>query len=168
MCYLSSCACDGRAGLLVAVPPVVGIFMSHNAPDAYREPPYGVPLLSSSREYPYATPFGAPPPQPNPYHSTAAPPTGYPYSAPPPPTYGQLSYGYGSYAYGEQQPVVVEEKKKSKFGGMGTGLAVGAVGGVLGGLALAEGIDALEDHVADDVAEKVEDDLADDDDAGSW
>uniref|UniRef100_B9I466 C2 domain-containing protein n=1 Tax=Populus trichocarpa TaxID=3694 RepID=B9I466_POPTR len=58
------------------------------------------------------------------------------------------------------QPVVVEEKKKSKFGGMGTGLAVGAVGGVLGGLALAEAIDALEDHVADDVAEKVEDDLA--------
>jgi hypothetical protein len=140
----------------------------YRAPDAYREPPYGVPPPSSSRDYPYATPYGAPPPQPNPYYSTAAPPTGYPYSAPPPPTYGQPSYGYGGYGYGEQQPVVVEEKKKSKFGGMGTGLAVGAVGGVLGGLALAEGIDALEDHVADDVAEKVEDDLAYDDDAGGW
>ena len=62
----------------------------------------------------------------------------------------------------------MEEKKKSKLGGMGTGLAVGAVGGVLGGLALAEGIDALEDHFEDDAAEKVEDDLAYDDDAGGW
>ncbi|KAJ6672101.1 PROTEIN SRC2-LIKE [Salix viminalis] len=124
------------------------------APDAYRAPPYGVPPPSSSRDYPYATPYGAPPPQPNQYYSTAAPP---------PPTYWQPSYGYG-----ERQPVVVEEKKKSKFGGMGTGLAVGAVGGVLGGLALAEGIDAFEDDIADDAAEKVEDDLAYGDDAGGW
>uniref|UniRef100_A0A6N2MEN0 C2 domain-containing protein n=1 Tax=Salix viminalis TaxID=40686 RepID=A0A6N2MEN0_SALVM len=113
-----------------------------------------VPPPSSSRDYPYATPYGAPPPQPNQYYSTAAPP---------PPTYWQPSYGYG-----ERQPVVVEEKKKSKFGGMGTGLAVGAVGGVLGGLALAEGIDAFEDDIADDAAEKVEDDLAYGDDAGGW
>ena len=43
-----------------------------------------------------------------------------------------------------QQP---EEKTKSKFGGMGTGLAVGAVAGVLGGLAIAEGVDYVEDKI---------------------
>nr|GMC68475.1 protein SRC2-like [Ipomoea batatas]GME06274.1 protein SRC2-like [Ipomoea batatas] len=99
-------------------------------------------------------------------------PRGYPYGAPPPPQpYGQPSYGYQQpAAYGQQvgyaqqggygQPgYAYEEKKKSKFGGMGTGLAVGAVAGALGGLALAEGFDALEDHVADEAAEKVEEDL---------
>ncbi|KAF2312246.1 hypothetical protein GH714_028741 [Hevea brasiliensis] len=131
----------------------------YRAPDAYYQPPYGVPPPSASRDYPYGSPYSAAPPPPptNPYYA-AAPPTGYPYggyNAPPPPApYGQSSYDYG------QQPVYVqEEKKKSKFGGMGTGLAVGAVAGALGGLALAEGFDALEDHVADEAAEKVEDDL---------
>ncbi|OAY30352.1 protein SRC2 homolog [Manihot esculenta] len=133
----------------------------YRAPDAYYAPPHGVPPPAASRDYPYGSPYSAAPPPPNPYYS-AAPPSGYPYggyNAPSPPgPYGQPSYGYG------QQPVYVQEEKKSKFGGMGTGVAVGAVAGVLGGLALAEGVDALEDHIADDVAEKVEDDLGYDDD----
>jgi hypothetical protein len=62
----------------------------------------------------------------------------------------------------------VEEKKKSKFGGMGTGLAVGAGAGVLGGVALVEGAEYLEDKIADDAAEKVEDDLGYDDDDGGY
>nr|AWW16494.1 WW domain-containing protein [Ipomoea pes-caprae] len=120
--------------------------------DPYYAPPYGVPP-PATREYPY----GAPPP-----------PSGYPYGAPPPlQPYGQPSYGYQQPAYGQQsgygQSAAAgygyEEKKKSKFGGMGTGLAVGAVAGALGGLALAEGFDALEDHIADEAAEKVEEDL---------
>ncbi|RYR56174.1 hypothetical protein Ahy_A05g021939 isoform A [Arachis hypogaea] len=74
-----------------------------------------------------------------------------PYNAPP---YGGSGYGY---------PYGVEEKKKSKFGGMGTGLAVGALAGAVGGIALVEGADYLEDKIADDAAEKVEDDLGYDD-----
>lgn len=131
-------------------------------PSSYYAPPYG----TGSRDYHAPPPYGnpnpyAPPPQPyDPYYSSAPPQSGYSYnaySAPPTTAYAQGSGGY----YGGQ-----EEKKKSKFGGMGTGLAVGAVAGVLGGLALAEGVDALEDHIADEAAEKVEDDLAynDDDD----
>lgn len=137
-------------------------------------PPYGVPP-PGTREYPAAAaPYGAP---------YAAPPAGYPYGGAPTQPYGQPSYGYGQPGYVQQgsygQPVgygqpgyaqqgsygqpagygYEEEKKKSKFGGMGTGLAVGAVAGALGGLALAEGFDALEDHVADEAAEKVEEDL---------
>lgn len=118
---------------------------SYRAPDPYYPPPYGVPPPGRRDYYAAPPPYGVPP-QPG----YAAPPSGYPaYGAPP--SYGQSSY-YGQGEY-------VEEKKKSKFGGMGTGLAVGAAAGVLGGLALAEGVDALEDHIADDVAEKVEDDL---------
>ncbi|XP_012858057.1 PREDICTED: uncharacterized protein LOC105977299 [Erythranthe guttata] len=65
------------------------------------------------------------------------------YRAPEP--YYAAPYGVppGSYA----------PKKKSKFGGMGAGLAVGAVAGALGGLALAEGFDAMKNKVADDVAD---------------
>lgn len=127
---------------------------SYRAPDPYYAPPYGVPP-AGTRDYqappPYASAYGTPPPQP----AYAAPPSGYAaYGGPP--SYGQAAYGQSSY-YG--QPGYVEEKKKSKFGGMGTGLAVGAAAGVLGGLALAEGVDALEDHITDDVAEKVEDDF---------
>ncbi|KAK7315102.1 hypothetical protein VNO77_33634 [Canavalia gladiata] len=114
---------------------------SYHAQGGYYAPPYGVP--PSSRSY-----------------SPTPPAYGYPYTAPhedsyyssaPPQT---ASYGEGSYGYAP-----VEEKKKSKFGGMGTGLAVGAVAGALGGIALVEGADYLEDKIADDVAEKVEDDL---------
>ncbi|KAJ4705926.1 C2 domain protein [Melia azedarach] len=130
-------------------------------PGAYYAPPYGVPP-TASRDYPappqYGYQYGQPPAPHNPYYA-AAPPSGYPYSsynAPPPPgPYGQPSYGAAPGGYYGQ----TEEKKKSKFGGMGTGLAVGAVAGALGGLALAEGIDAVEDHIADDAADKVEDDL---------
>lgn len=149
---------------------------SYHAPaDPYRAPPYGVPP-PASRDYPAAPPaYGyntappppnpyyyntaAPPPPPNPYYNAAAPPSGYPYDYNVQPAYGGgITGGY----YGQ------EEKKKSKFGGMGmgTGLAVGAAAGVLGGLALAEGVDALEDHIEDDVAEKVEDDLGDNDFGG--
>ncbi|MBA0799812.1 hypothetical protein Gohar_010301 [Gossypium harknessii] len=132
----------------------------YHDPDPYRAPPYGVPA-QDSRAYPGAPPtygfpypYAQPPPPQSPYY--AAPPSGYPYSAynyNARPAYGE---GSGRY-YGEV------EKKKSKFGGIGTGLAVGAVAGALGGLALAEGVDALEDHFEDEVAEKVEDDLGYDD-----
>lgn len=132
--------------------------IGYRAPDPYYAPPYA----SASRDYPtappaygYGYPYGAPPPPAavrDPYY--AAPPTGYPYNVAPP------SYGYGQAG----QPVY--EEKKSKFGGMGTGLAVGAVAGALGGLALAEGFEALEDHVAEEAAEKVEDDLGYDDYGG--
>lgn len=132
----------------------------YHAPDPYRAAPYGVPAPDSraysgappSYGYPYPR-TQAPPPQ-SPYY--AAQPSGYPYSAynyNDQPAYGEGSGGY----YGQ------EEKKKSKFGGMGTGLAVGAVAGVLGGMALAEGVDALEDHFEDEAAEKVEDDIGYDD-----
>jgi hypothetical protein len=140
--------------------------LRYRAPDPYYAPPYGVPPPGArdyvARDYaapPYGSPYGAPP-------AYAAPPSGYPAYGAAPPTYGQPSYahpayGQGSY-YGQQgygQQGYVEEKKKSKFGGMGTGLAVGAVAGAVGGLALAEGFDALEDKIADDVADRVEDDL---------
>jgi hypothetical protein len=146
------------------------------APGAYYAPPYGVPPpQASSRDYNYNSsapgygdPYGAP--QQN-YGYSAAPPGGYPYNAGPQTAgygsgYGSqtTSYGQGSsYGYGQ-----VEEKKKSKFGGMGTGLAVGAVAGVLGGVALVEGAEYLEDKIADDAAEKVEDDLGYDDDDGGY
>ncbi|XVE58495.1 hypothetical protein DITRI_Ditri04bG0174000 [Diplodiscus trichospermus] len=139
----------------------------YHAPDPYRAVPYGVPP-PVSRDYPatppaYGYPYGQPPPPQNPYYN-AARPAGYPYSAynyTAQPGYGQAPYGEASGGYYGQ-----EEKKKSKFGGMGTGLAVGAVAGALGGLALAEGVDALEDHIADEAAEKVEDDLGYDDYGG--
>ncbi|KAK8657218.1 hypothetical protein V6N13_035470 [Hibiscus sabdariffa] len=124
----------------------------YRVPDPYRAPPYGVPP-PASRDYP-----AAPPPR-YPYYAT--PPAGYPYNARPP--YGYDPYGVGSGGGGHYYG---QEGKTSKFGGMGTGMAVGAVAGALGGLALAEGIDALEDHIADEVAERVEDDLGYDDVGG--
>ncbi|CAA7023389.1 unnamed protein product [Microthlaspi erraticum] len=82
---------------------------------------------------------------------------GDPYA--PPQSYGNAAYGQAGYGY------AAEKEKESKFGGMGTGLAVGAVAGVLGGVALAEGLDAVEDNIAEEAAEKVEEDLdAGDDD----
>lgn len=140
----------------------------YRAPDPYYAPPYGVPPPPGSRNYPAPPPYGAPPygaPQPSGY---AAPPSGYPYAGASPIPYGSQP-AYGQPGYGTSSQVVYgQEEKKSKFGGMGTGLAVGAVAGALGGLALAEGIDLVEDKIADDVAEKVEDDLGYDDDAGDW
>ncbi|CAI0546566.1 unnamed protein product [Linum tenue] len=156
----------------------------YQAPDARYAPPYGYGVPVSRDPYApgppagYGAPYGGPPnygygaPVPQPYYAAAAPPpSGYPvgygsgggYGAPPPTAaYGQPSYGGG---YGQNQTgYVQEEKKKGKFGGMGTGLAVGAVAGALGGIALVEGFDALEDKIADDAAEKVEDDLGYDDD----
>lgn len=143
----------------------------YHPPETYYAPPYGVPppAAAYSRDYPappaYGNPYAAAPPPPpvrDPYYAaapppppvrdpyyTAVPPSGYPNSTP----YGQQSYGQDSY-YG--QP---EEKKKSKFGGMGTGLAVGAVAGVLGGIALTEGAEYVEDKIEDEVTERVEDDL---------
>lgn len=116
----------------------------HRAPEPYYAPPYGVPP-AGSRDYPA-------PPYASPY---SAPPSGYPaYGAPP--VYGQPAYGAPP-GYG--QPEYVEEKKSS-FGGMGTGLAVGAVAGVLGGIALTEGYDALEENIADDVEERLEEEEA--------
>ncbi|XP_073305711.1 uncharacterized protein [Primulina huaijiensis] len=144
------------------------------APDPYHAPPYGVPP-PGSRDYapppPYGNPYGAPPPpaygQQTGYQGYGQPSYGQPTGYGQPAVYGQpyygqpAGYGQGSY-YG--QPPPVEGKKESKFGGMGTGLAVGAVAGALGGLALAEGFDSLEDHIADDAADRVEDDFGDDGD----
>ncbi|XP_028799476.1 protein SRC2 homolog [Neltuma alba] len=129
-------------------------------------PLYGHPYNAPPQD-PY---YSAPPPAGYPHRGyNEPPPAGYPHSGystpphPPPTAYGQPSYGYGQ----ESQPAYGgEEKKKSKFGGMGTGLAVGAVAGALGGLALAEGYDAWEDHIAEKAAEKVEDDRFGDDDCG--
>ncbi|KAL2334751.1 hypothetical protein Fmac_015964 [Flemingia macrophylla] len=102
----------------------------------YNANPYGVRDYSPAAQgygYGYSYGGGAQPPQEN-YYSGAQ----------------TASYGEGSGCRN------VEEKKKSKFGGMGTGLAVGAVAGVLGGVALVEGAEYLEDKIADDAAEKVE------------
>ncbi|TKY45229.1 BAHD acyltransferase DCR [Spatholobus suberectus] len=127
----------------------------------YYAPPHGVRDYSPAPQG-YGYPYGAPPPQDNYYSApqTASYERGY--AAPQTASYGQgygapqtAPYGQGS-GYGYAAP---EEKKKSKFGGMGTGLAVGAVAGVLGGIALVEGAEYVEDKIADDAAEKVEDDL---------
>lgn len=83
-------------------------------------------------------------PAPGSYHAPPQTVYGEPYA--PSHSYVQPGYGYAP-------------EKGSKFGGMGTGLAVGAVAGVLGGVALAEGLEAVEDNIAEDAAEKVEDDL---------
>ncbi|CAJ1952846.1 unnamed protein product [Sphenostylis stenocarpa] len=135
------------------------------APGAYNAPGYGVRDYSPAPQAYGYPPYGAP--QQGAYYS-AAPPSGYPYNAP---TQGygappQSGYGYNappqtaSYGQGSEYGYAPkEEKKKSKFGGMGTGLAVGAVAGVLGGVALVEGAEFLENKIADDVAERVEDDL---------
>ncbi|CAN8243716.1 unnamed protein product [Cochlearia groenlandica] len=69
--------------------------------------------------------------------------------------YGQPQYPYrGPHADGysvyEREGEKEKKKKESSFGGMGTGIAIGAVGGVLGGLAISEGIDAIEDDDEDD------------------
>lgn len=149
---------------------------SYRAPSGYNAPPYGVreysPPAPQGYGYP-GYPYGAPP-QNSQY--SAAPPAGYPvYGAPPQTGYGynappQSGYGYNappqtaSYGQGSAYGYAPEEKKKkNKFGGMGTGLAVGAVAGALGGIALVEGAEYVEDKIADDVAERVEDDLGYDD-----
>ncbi|KAH7536701.1 WW domain-containing protein C11B10.08 [Ziziphus jujuba] len=100
----------------------------------------------------YDDPYAARPHDP--YYSVAPPAGCASYNAPP--AYGDQQVYYGH--KGEEK-----EKKKSKFGGMGTGLAVGAAAGLLGGLALSEGFDYMEDKIANDVDERVEDDLEDDD-----
>ncbi|GLT35912.1 hypothetical protein SLA2020_103250 [Shorea laevis] len=141
--------------------------------DAYYAAPYGVPPPSASRDYAapprYGNPYGsAPPPPANPYYqSQAAPPAGYQYARPyGQPQYGEKPYGQPQYGEGSAGYYAPEEEKKSKFGGMGTGLAVGAVAGAvagaLGGMALAGLFAASEDKIADDAPRKVEDDLEDD------
>ncbi|KAK7283630.1 hypothetical protein RIF29_13271 [Crotalaria pallida] len=154
---------------------------SYPAPGGYyAPPPYGVaPPAMQPRDYgyPYGGGYAAPPSSGYPY--AAAPPAGYPvgggYGAPLPTT----SYGQGGYGYAAAPPAAapaaasvtvatvappVEEKKKSKFGGMGTGLAVGALAGAVGGFALMEGAEHLKDKISDDAAKKVEEDLAYDSD----
>ncbi|KAK7283629.1 hypothetical protein RIF29_13270 [Crotalaria pallida] len=143
------------------------------APGEYYAPPYGVPPpAGQTRDYASAPPaYGSAYAGQQQYYS-AAPPSGYPYAPSQTASYGQGSYGggyngpsYGQGSYGGYAAAPVEEeKKKSKFGGMGTGLAVGALAGVVGGIALAEGAKHLEDKIADDAAEKVEEDFGYDDD----
>ncbi|XP_019449682.1 PREDICTED: protein SRC2-like isoform X2 [Lupinus angustifolius] len=132
---------------------VVLINKSYHAPGEYYAPPYGVPPSSG---YPYGGGYNAPPQT----GSYGAPYGGY-NSAP-----QTASYGEGGYGYGAGAGAVGE--KKSKFGGMGTGLAVGALAGVVGGVALVEGAEYVEDKIADDAAEKVEEDLGYDDDGGDF
>lgn len=154
--------------------PPYGVRDYSPAPQGYGYPSYGAPPSG----YPYNAPpqgYGAPP------QGYGAPPQGYGeppqgYGAPPQ-GYGAQPQGYGAqpqsgYGYSNAPPQTAsygqgsaygyapkEEKKKSKFGGMGAGLAVGAVAGVLGGVALVEGAEYLEDKIAEDAAEKVEEDL---------
>ncbi|XP_004309433.1 PREDICTED: uncharacterized protein LOC101294323 [Fragaria vesca subsp. vesca] len=133
----------------------------YRAPEPYYGPPYGVPPAGSGGyrapppPHAYGDPYAAPPPPPPVYggmYSSQA--SRYPYNAAAA-AYGQPAQAsYGQVQYGQ------EEKKKSEFGGMGTGLAVGAVAGALGAFALAEGVDYVEDKIADDVAEKVVEDLS--------
>ncbi|KAI3425413.1 uncharacterized protein J3R85_010336 [Psidium guajava] len=140
----------------------------------YSAPPtdYGVASPRASREYTLAPQYSTPYASPAGYPSYASPQPHYEvqdryYPMAPPavyPSYGGTSYGQPPQSYGREE----KKQNKSKFGGMGTGLAVGAVAGVLGGLALAEGVDYVEDKIADDVAEKVEDDLADEDDGDDF
>ncbi|ESQ31942.1 hypothetical protein EUTSA_v10004867mg [Eutrema salsugineum] len=81
--------------------------------------------------------------------------------APPQHVYGNtMMYGETGYGY------TPEKEKGSKFGGMGTGLAIGAVAGVLGGVALAEGLEAMEDNVAEEAAEDDLDSGEEDSDGG--
>lgn len=129
----------------------------HRAPDAYyAPPPYGVPPPAAQPAY--GAPYGGA--ARDPYYESGPPPSGYSaaaynaYSAPPNP-HGQPSYGQISYG----EPKYGEGKKKSNFGGMGTGLAVGAAAGVLGGLALAEGADYVEDKFDDEVDDSVYEEL---------
>lgn len=116
----------------------------HPAPGSYLAPPYGYTHAPPQPVYgeAYAPSYG----------NTHAPPQyGDPYA--PSQSYGNAAYGNSGHGYAP------EKEKGSKFGGMGTGLAVGTVAGVLGGVALAEGLEAVEDNIAEDAAEKVEDDL---------
>ncbi|XP_061373653.1 WW domain-containing protein C11B10.08-like [Gastrolobium bilobum] len=137
-----------------AAPPTTG----YGAPIAAA---YGAPAAATYGA-PAATGYGAAPAT----GYGAAPATGY--GAAPASGYGAAaSYGQGSYGYGQGVQTVnvaaqapVEEKKKSKFGGMGMGLAVGAVAGGLGALALGKGVDMIEDKIADRAAEKVEEDYS--------
>ncbi|KAF9600935.1 hypothetical protein IFM89_014062 [Coptis chinensis] len=159
----------------------------YRAPDPYYAPPYGVPPPATSRDYQSAHssyPYQNQNPNPSPYASA---PSGYPYNPPggyPQGTYGagqggypqETGQGYGSVQGGYPQGTgqgygsgpgpeysAVQQEKKNKKLGMGTGLAIGAVAGVLGGLVLAEGVEHVEHKIADDAAEKVEEDSAYDD-----
>ncbi|KAL5567948.1 hypothetical protein UlMin_024523 [Ulmus minor] len=114
----------------------------YRASDSYAAP-YGVPP-PASRDYPAPPAYGnySAPSQPrDPYY--AAPPAGYPTSG----GYNAPAYGAPSFGQVGQPSAPAEQKKKSKFGGMGmgAGLAMGAVAGVLGGLAIKEGVDYAED-----------------------
>ncbi|PNX88178.1 putative peroxisomal membrane protein PEX13-like [Trifolium pratense] len=76
-------------------------------------------------------------------------------------------YSSSSRVYGSvrpQQRYNMGGKRKSEFGEMGIGFAVGAVAGVLGGLALEKGVEYVEDRIVDDVVERVEEDLGYNDD----
>ncbi|QCD94793.1 uncharacterized protein LOC114181317 [Vigna unguiculata] len=135
---------SGRPQGNVDVNVVIRASGGYRTQDAYYAPPLGV------RDYsPVSQGYGYPHQDNNSYYHSAIQTTSYaqPQTA---------SYGHGS----EYAP----REEKSKFGGMGTGLAVGAVAGVLGGVALVEGVDFLEEKIADDVADNVEDDLGYDED----
>ncbi|KAK7380352.1 hypothetical protein VNO78_32860 [Psophocarpus tetragonolobus] len=144
----------------------------YNTPQGYGYPtPYaGAPQQSAPHSGAPAPPqpYNAPPQPynapPQPYNATPqpynAPPQ--PYNAPPQP------YNAPAQPYITPRPVYGSAaQEKSSFGGMGTGLAVGAVAGALGGIALVEGAEYVEDQIAEDVKERVEKDLEDDDD-DSW
>ncbi|XP_021765013.1 protein SRC2-like [Chenopodium quinoa] len=115
-------------------------------------PPHHGASMTTSRDVDYGAPqYNGESPA---YGQPAA--AGYPSAG-----YGQQ--GYGGYDQGQYGQQPVEEKKKSSFGGMGTGIAIGAAAGILGGLALAEGYDQFTDHLAEEAAEKVEENQDDND-----
>ncbi|THF98644.1 uncharacterized protein LOC114314052 [Camellia sinensis] len=86
-------------------------------------------------------------PYPDPYSGYYS---GY-YSPPPPPRPffdRQSSYG-GPSAPVDYAPPYDQKQKSGKIGGLGTGLAVGAVAGAMGGLALDEGLKHEEEKIAE-------------------
>ena len=137
------------------------------------------------QSYPgYSTqPYAAPTPAPYPTYNNTSPPP-YAYVPRPPPSSSSSSYGSASApqmlgSCGYPQEALPPSKKgpltssttASPFGGMGTGLAIGALAGAVGGLALDEFVhheekEAAERQADEDADRYAELDAARDDDYG--
>lgn len=119
-------------------------YPAHSPQSSYAAPqsPYAAPAPNYA---PYAAPYA---PQRPPYVASA------PVNPQPPAYYqGSASSGYGA------QPVGQDPQKKvagSKFGGMGAGLAVGALAGAVGALALGEYVEHEKNEAAENQAEQDE------------
>ncbi|MCO5605164.1 hypothetical protein L7F22_059344 [Adiantum nelumboides] len=142
-----------KRGAYSVPPPVASAYGQRDWQAAYPGYNPSYPPQPYAQPYPYSGPpsYGAPPPQPygsytppQPYGSYAPP---QPYGAPPHDNY----YSQTPPPYQETPPL---QKQGSKFGGIGTGLAVGALAGGIGGLALGEYIDHKEDEAAEEQREE--------------